>query len=221
MGPRNPGFYKVSLGIRRHSQVWGPLGSAAKLGVLPGGRVCGWRGRWYGRLVSKALACSPFHGLDTPSLSQPPGGAKCPPRLPSPSFYSSPEGSRGAFWSLVCVWEGTALEGLASRAQRAMGRKQEYPGGLRPQVGSLPRLRPLAFLLGCHQSCRVLMSLGAQRTSCARWGLLHQEQGSSRSRDSWSAGGAQSLCSHLGPKELSMPWVIWEAAPGVRAVHGA
>lgn len=73
MGPRNPGFYKVSLGIRRHSQVWGPLGSAAKLGVLPGGRVCGWRGRWYGRLVSKALACSPFHGLDTPSLSQPPG----------------------------------------------------------------------------------------------------------------------------------------------------
>ncbi|XDC74361.1 hypothetical protein R6Z07F_005534 [Ovis aries] len=46
------------------------------------------------------------------------------------------DGSRGAFWSLVCVWEGTALEGLASRAQRAMGRKQEHPGGLRPQGGT-------------------------------------------------------------------------------------
>ena len=102
----------------------------------------------------------------------------------------------------VCV----GRHSLASRAQRVRGRKQEHPGGLRPHVGSLPRFRLLAFLLGCHHSCRVLMSLGAQRTSCAGWGLLHQEQGSSRSRDSWSAGGAQSLCSHLGPEELGMPW---------------
>lgn len=73
VGPRNPGFYKLSPGIRRHSQVWGPLGSATKLGALPGGGVCGQRGRRRGRLVSKALACSPFHSLDTPLLSQPLG----------------------------------------------------------------------------------------------------------------------------------------------------
>lgn len=166
MGPRNPGFYKVSLGIRRHSQVWGPLGSAAKLGVLPGGRVCGWRGRWYGRLVSKALACSPFHGLDTPSLSQPPGVLSA---LLASHLHASipPQRGPGGPSGRWCVCGKAQPRSLASRAQRAMGHKQEHPGGLRPQVGSLPRLRPLAFLLGCHQSCRVLMSLGAQRTSCA------------------------------------------------------
>ena len=70
VGPRNPGFYKVSPGIWRHSQVWGPLGSAAKLGALPGGGVCGRRGCRHGRLVSKALACSPFL-LDINCCSKP------------------------------------------------------------------------------------------------------------------------------------------------------
>ena len=213
VGPRNPGFYKVSPGIRRHSQVWGPLGSAAKLGALPGGGVCGRRGRWRGRLVSKALACSPFHSLDTPSLSQPLGVLST--LLASLLHASIPpqRGPRGPS-SCWCLCGKAQPRSLASRAQRVRGRKQERPGGLRPHVGPLPHFRLLAFLLGCLHSCRVLMSLGAQRTSCAGWDLLRQEQGSSRSRDSWSvltpwSGGARHAL------------VIWEAAPGMRAVHGA
>lgn len=140
----------------------GTLGSAAKLGVLPGGRVCAWVEEG---AVARGLSPRPwlaaFHGLDlTVTLSAPGGVLSALLASPSPSFYSSPEGSRGPSGHWCVCGKAQPLEAWPPGLQRAMGRKQEDPGGLRPQVGSLPRLRPLAFLLGCHQSCRVLMSLG-------------------------------------------------------------
>lgn len=111
---------------------------------------------------------------------------------------------------------------LDSRAQRARGRKQEHPGGLLVgrHVGSLPCFRSPAFLPGCHHSCKALMSLEAQRTSCAGRDLLCQERGSCRSGNSWAAGEAQSLCSHFGPEALSTPWSSGRRHPACRQFMG-
>lgn len=107
---------------------------------------------------------------------------------------------------------------LDSRAQRARGRKQEHPGGLLVgrHVGSLPCFRSPAFLPGCHHSCKALMSLEAQRTSYAGRDLLCQERGSCRSGNSWAAESVLTLWSGGAQHAL----VIWEAAPGMQAVHG-
>ena len=183
--------------------------------------MCGWRSCWCRRLVSKAPACSRFHGLDTPSLSQSLGLLST--LLISLLYASIPpqRGPRGAFRMPVSVREGAAPQ-PGPQAQRARARKQEHPGGLLlgRHMGSLPCFRSPAFLPGYHHSCKALMSLEAQRTSCAGWELLCQERGSCRSGNSWATGAAQSLCSHFNPEALSAPWSPGGRPPVCRQFTG-